>query len=142
MLPQNQPPSSAPMLRVLLAEDDPSCAVLAATVLQHFGCHVEVVYDGRSAVRAAQLQHFDAIFMDFHMPELSGLDATRAIRAFEAVGERPRVTIIALTARAMPGDRDECLAAGMDIVLTKPFLVADLRAVVEQLKPQFAQRSG
>ena len=86
------------------------------------------VEHGLEAVESVQRQAYDVLLMDVQMPELDGLDATRRICALAPAGERPR--IVAMTANAMQGDRDMCLAAGMDDYLTKPIRVA---ALVEAL---------
>ena len=105
-------------VRILLAEDNPVNQKLAVLMLSKAGYQVEVVPDGRQAVELFQCkpESFDLIFMDLQMPELDGLAATRAIRqlGYEAV------PIIALTAHALKGDCEKCLAAGMNAYLTKP----------------------
>jgi len=116
--------------RVLLAEDNESNALLADVALRHFRCDVQVVGDGAAAVEAATSQRFDVIFMDYHMPVLNGLHATNAIRSFEADHQRPRTPIVAITASAMPSERDQCLAAGMDDVLVKPFVLNELERML------------
>jgi CheY-like chemotaxis protein len=118
--------SASTPYRVLLAEDNASNALLADVALRHFHCDVTLVNDGKSAVAAAEREAFDLIFMDFHMPMMDGLQATHAIRAFEVAQQRARTPIVAITASAMPSERDQCLAAGMDDVLVKPFALGDL----------------
>jgi len=114
------PTSAAPFrdLRVLLAEDNLVNQRLACAMLERLGCHVEVACNGRDAVAAAAARRFDLILMDCQMPEMDGWEATRRIR--EAAPTDPP-TIVALTAGALPGDRERCLAAGMDDYLAKPF---------------------
>ena len=111
--------------RVLLAEDNMVNQELAVAMLEDFGCEVAVARDGREAVAAAERGQFDLILMDCQMPEMDGFEATRALREAEAADAAPgksvRVPIIALTANAMEGDRERCLAAGMDDYLAKPF---------------------
>ena len=115
---------------VLIAEDNPVNQAIAEAMLASLGYRVSVANNGREAVEQAQTTPFDAILMDVQMPELSGLEATRAIRSRErATGAR--VPIIALTANAMRGDREECIAAGMDAYLTKPF---DVQALTQELQ--------
>ena len=116
--------------RVLLAEDDEANAVFAEAVLRHFNCRVQVVSDGLTAVAAASRDPFDIIFMDFHMPHMDGLEATRAIRAIESRDRRPRTPIVAITASAMPDERQRCLDAGMDDVLVKPFVLGALSQIL------------
>jgi signal transduction histidine kinase/ActR/RegA family two-component response regulator len=113
-------------MRVLLAEDNIVNQRVASALLEREGYTVTIVDSGVSAVAAAVLERFDAIFMDVQMPGMSGFDATAAIRRHErATGRHTR--IIAMTAHAMQGDRDRCLAAGMDDYVAKPIRVDQLR---------------
>jgi CheY-like chemotaxis protein len=121
-----RPDASKPSLRVLLAEDNNVNQALAVALLKREGHTATVVDNGLAAVAAATSGSFDAILMDVQMPEMSGLDATQAIRAHERT-TGTHVYIIALTAHAMHGDQDRCLAAGMDGYLPKPIRVDDLR---------------
>ena len=98
------------------------------------GWTCEIVGDGRLAVQAALKTGFDAILMDCQMPDMDGLDATRLIRDREtADGRRCRIPIIALTAEAIAGDREKCLAAGMDGYVTKPINAPELFAEIERV---------
>jgi signal transduction histidine kinase/DNA-binding response OmpR family regulator len=106
--------------RVLLAEDNPVNARLATRLLQGFGCIVKWVPDGREALAAFLGGGFDVVLLDVQMPEMDGLACARAIREAEAAGGTSRIPIIALTANAMKGNDDECLAAGMDRYVSKP----------------------
>jgi signal transduction histidine kinase/CheY-like chemotaxis protein len=111
-------------LRILLAEDNQINAVLATTLLRRAGHKVDVAANGVEAVAAAETGGYDLIFMDMHMPEMDGLEASRRIRALAPpAGDAP---IVALTANAMASDRQKCLAAGMDDFLSKPFEPEDL----------------
>ncbi|HYE88412.1 MAG TPA: two-component regulator propeller domain-containing protein [Vicinamibacterales bacterium] len=123
---------SAPGLRLLLAEDNPVNQRLAAVLLAREGHAVTVVADGAAAVAAAADASFDAIFMDVQMPEMSGFDATAAIRVRERT-TGSHVRIIAMTAHAMNGDRERCLAAGMDDYIPKPIRTPDLRRALGEL---------
>jgi CheY-like chemotaxis protein len=117
----------------LLAEDNVVNQALAAGLLKRHGHSVTVAADGRAAVAAAARQRFDAILMDVQMPEMSGFEATAAIRAREReTGARTR--IIAMTAHAMQGDRDRCLAAGMDDYISKPLKAGDLRRAIQAVE--------
>jgi CheY-like chemotaxis protein len=107
-----------PPMHILLAEDNATNQYLIEACLQRAGHTVEIVGNGAEAVTAAAAGGFDAILMDVQMPELDGPAATRAIRALP--GAAATVPIIALTASAMPGDRESCLAAGMTDYLAKP----------------------
>jgi CheY-like chemotaxis protein len=114
--------------RVLLVEDNRVNQVLAKEHLTRLGCKVEVACNGLEAVRACSGSQFDLVLMDCQMPEMDGFDATTRIREIETV----RTPIVALTARAMEGDRDRCLAAGMDDYLIKPFKQEQLRAMLHR----------
>lgn len=118
--------------RILLAEDNPSNAALADVALRHFKCEVRVVHDGASAVAAAEQEPFDMIFMDYHMPVMDGLQATSEIRGYETAHGRQRTPIVAITASAMPTERQQCLAAGMDDVLVKPFVLNELKTMLQR----------
>jgi two-component system sensor histidine kinase/response regulator len=104
---------------ILLAEDHPLNQKVALLLLERMGFESHVVSNGVQAVEAALHNHYDAILMDCHMPEMDGFDATREIRRNEQ-GTGKHVPIIAVTALAMAGDRERCLAAGMDDYITKP----------------------
>jgi CheY-like chemotaxis protein len=106
---------------VLLAEDNPVNQKFAIKVLEGAGHSVVVANNGREAVEQTGSASFDIVLMDVQMPEMDGLDATRAIRAREATGGGgSRLPIIAMTANAMKGDREMCIAAGMDGYVAKP----------------------
>jgi CheY-like chemotaxis protein/HPt (histidine-containing phosphotransfer) domain-containing protein len=106
--------------RVLLVEDNPVNRAVAEQMLQRVGLDVAMATDGRAAVGALREHAFDLVLMDVQMPVMDGLDATRAIRAEQAT-QGVRTPIIALTANAMAGEREVCMAAGMDDFLPKPF---------------------
>lgn len=120
-------------LRVLVVEDNQVNQLVATGLLENLGCEVEVAADGIEAVDRLAGEHgFAAVLMDCRMPRLDGFDATRAVRAREAKSDRPRVPIIAMTASALEGERERCLAAGMDDFLTKPVNGTDLERVVRR----------
>jgi len=117
--PEGQPPARAAALRILLAEDNPVNQRLAERVLQKMGHQVTLASSGTAAVLKWSSGEFDLIFMDVQMPEMDGLEATQAIRLREAATGN-HIPIVAMTARAMLGDREACLEAGMDDYISKP----------------------
>ena len=114
-------------LRILLVEDNPVNQRLAQRILEHSGYSVVMAGNGKEALAALTGQRFDLILMDVQMPVMDGFEATRAIREHEHGSHIP---IIAITAHAMTGDRERCLAAGMDGYLTKPIRSAELLRLV------------
>ncbi len=118
--------------RVLLAEDNAVNALVARSYLEQFGLAVDCVEDGRQALERATSGDYDLILMDCQMPEMDGFEATRRIRAHEKTLGLEPVSVVALTANAIRGDRERCLEAGMDDYLAKPFRSAELRAIVER----------
>jgi signal transduction histidine kinase/DNA-binding response OmpR family regulator/PAS domain-containing protein/HPt (histidine-containing phosphotransfer) domain-containing protein len=151
-------PAATRRLRILLAEDNPANQKVAACVLRERGHTVEIAHNGHEAVSLACQNRYDAILMDVQMPGMTGLEATAVIRKHEAgsgLGDRgseenrgnesdqspiphpqssiPRVPIIAMTAHAMPGDRQRCLAGGMDGYLPKPIDAREMIAMVEAM---------
>ena len=132
-LPAETPPATPRRCyRILLAEDNPVNQKLALGILTKYGHSVQVAENGAEAVEAVQRESFDLVVMDVHMPEMGGFEATGLIRDRErTTGEH--LPIIALTARAMAGDREQCLAAGMDDYLTKPVKVRELIEMIDRL---------
>jgi signal transduction histidine kinase/AmiR/NasT family two-component response regulator/uncharacterized protein YdeI (BOF family) len=120
--------------RILLAEDNPVNQKVALLQLQRLGYSADVVQNGVEVLRALQHGHYPLILMDCHMPEMDGYEAARRVRAWEKAGDSPRhpIRIIALTADAMAGDREKCLAAGMDDYLTKPVRMEDLKLLIHK----------
>ena len=114
---------------VLVVEDDPMNSMLAGKFLKSIGMRVDFAANGLDAIALFAPEKYAAIFMDMQMPVINGMEATARIRGIEAV-TGTRVPIIALTANVMPGDRERCLAAGMDDVLTKPFKKGEMAAKV------------
>jgi len=123
-------------LRILLAEDNAVNQKLALRILVQMGYRADVAGNGLEAIQAVQRQTYDVILMDVQMPEMDGLEASRQIRRRWPVGKRPR--IIAMTANAMQGDREMCLAAGMDDYLSKPIRVNELVAALTRSAPSHA----
>jgi PAS domain S-box-containing protein len=113
--------------KILLAEDNVVNREIAVAMLELLGCAVDIAEDGQEALTAVAAQPYDLVLMDCQMPNLDGLKASRLIREQESQhSHRRRLPIVALTANAMEGDREQCLAAGMDGYLTKPFTVDQL----------------
>jgi CheY-like chemotaxis protein len=123
-------------LSVLVVEDDESNRLVVDAVLKRFQCRVRHANNGKTAVEFARSGEFDVILMDYHLPEMDGIAATRAIREFEAGTGRPRVPIIGLTGSAETSEFQECLDAGMSRMLPKPFRFGDLREALEQVAPR------
>lgn len=120
-------------LRVLLAEDNAVNILVAEAVLGHLGCEVHTVTDGQQAVAWLARHACDVVLMDCAMPVMNGLEATREIRLREQTLGRARVPIIALTANSLLDERAQCLEAGMDEHLPKPFGPDDIRLVLERV---------
>jgi signal transduction histidine kinase/DNA-binding response OmpR family regulator len=123
-------------LRVLLAEDNPVNRRVAEQILRRLGLIAVVATNGLEAVEAVRAQRFDAVLMDVQMPVMDGLEATRLITIETRGGHRP--WIIAMTAHAVVGDREACLAAGMDDYVPKPVRVGDLEAALRRAQQRAA----
>jgi signal transduction histidine kinase/DNA-binding LytR/AlgR family response regulator len=142
--PARTPPTASPdqllairrPLRILLCEDNAIGQKVAMRILQQLGYQPDLAVNGREALDALDRKPYDLIFMDVMMPGMDGLEATQAIRERQKSGQSPhynsRIIIIAMTAQAMQGDREKCLAAGMDDYLVKPIRPKDVRATIEQ----------
>ena len=123
--------ASAAKLHVLLAEDNPVNKRLASRLLEKRGHQISLASNGREAFEAVQKHSFDLVLMDVQMPEMDGFEATAAIRQWEKQNGK-RVPIIALTAHAMKGDKERCLAEGMDGYLSKPIAANELDVILEK----------
>jgi len=123
-------------LRILMAEDNRLNQQVTLRFLERLGYQVELAQDGVEALAALHRQTYDVVLMDVQMPRLDGLETTRRMRA-EALGEQPYV--IAMTANAMPGDRELCLAAGMNDYLSKPIRLEDLARALRGARSETAQ---
>jgi PAS domain S-box-containing protein len=128
--PEAVPPRAG--LRILVAEDNAINRALAAGILEKRGHSLVHAADGREAVEAAALEAFDLVFMDVQMPDMDGFEATRRIRESEQATDR-HTPIAAMTAHAMAGDRERCLAAGMDDYLSKPLETGALMALLDRV---------
>ena len=133
-LPAPAPSRPRRALRILLAEDNPVNQKLAVRLLEKQGHTVVLAANGVEAVEAVERQSFDLVLMDVQMPEMDGFEATAAIRTRERDTGR-RIPILAMTAYAMKGDRERCLAAGMDRYVSKPIQPSELWQAIEQLAP-------
>ena len=118
---------------MLLTDDEPIGQLGLQVLLRRMGHEVETAANGREAIAALQRREFDCILMDVQMPEMDGLEATRLIRAMPELRDRAKIPIIALTAYAMPGDRERFLAAGMDGHVAKPVQMEELNAALDRV---------
>ncbi len=123
-----------PPLHILLVDDAPVNQKVVGSMLRRLGCEFDLAGNGQEAVVLLASRSYDLVLMDCQMPVMDGFAATAAQRTREAAGA-PRQVIVALTAHAMQGDRERCLAAGMDDYLTKPIMRADLGAMLERHHP-------
>jgi TMAO reductase system sensor TorS len=121
--------------KVLLAEDNEVNQILALALLENCGIEARAVDNGRDAVALMRTRSFDLVLMDCQMPDTDGFQATEAIRRYEAANGLPRTPIVALTANAIRGDREKCLAVGMDDYLAKPYSGDQLAAVLGRWLP-------
>jgi PAS domain S-box-containing protein len=128
--PRAQPPQR--VLRILLAEDNAVNQKLAVRLLEKWGHEVVVANNGKETLAMVERESFDVVFMDVQMPEMDGLEATTVIRAKEQI-THTHLPIIAMTAHAMKGDRERCLAAGMDDYVSKPLKTTELQAAVARV---------
>ena len=130
--PSSRPAADRP-LQILVAEDNLTNQQLVRLLLEQVGHEVTVVLNGREAVTSSAARRFDVILMDVQMPEMDGFEATAAIRQRER-DTGVHVPIVAMTAHAMAGDRERCLAEGMDAYLSKPLRPEDLIATIDGLR--------
>ncbi len=134
-------PAGAVMMHLLLAEDNAVNQKVVLAMLRKLGLRADVAANGQEVLEAVRRQHYDLILMDVQMPEMDGLEATRHI-----VRQRPdpaqRPWIVALTANAIEGDREKCLAAGMDDYLSKPLRKEELAAAIEHARNQRAAQTS
>ncbi len=121
-----------PNARVLLAEDNVTNQQVAVAILRKLGLRVDAVSDGKQAITSLCTIPYDLVLMDVQMPEMDGLEASRVIRSPAGGVLDPKIPIVAMTANAMRGDREACLAAGMDDYLPKPVTPGGLAAILER----------
>jgi CheY-like chemotaxis protein len=127
--------ADAKRLRILLAEDNLINQKLAKRLLERQGHEVSIANNGVEALNAMTAESFDAVLMDVQMPEMDGIEATRLFRQRENENARKQV-IIAMTAHALAGDRERCLAAGMDEYISKPFNIDELYTLLKRVALQ------
>jgi signal transduction histidine kinase/ActR/RegA family two-component response regulator len=125
--------------RILLVEDNPVNQSVIEAMLRSLGMEVSVAHDGLQAVEQVRKQPFAAVLMDCRLPQVDGYEATRRIRLLPACGQLP---IIALTANALQGDRERCMAAGMNDYLSKPFRRTELQRVLQRWLPGRTAATG
>ena len=133
-------------LRILLCDDNGINQKVATRILQQLGYEPDLAANGQEALDALGRKPYDLIFMDVMMPEMDGLEATRAIRELQKAGGKAhvksRIVIVAMTAQAMQGDREKCIAAGMDDYLAKPVRPKDVRAVLERWSAELSSSAS
>jgi CheY-like chemotaxis protein len=113
--------------RILLVEDYEGNIVVISYILDEIGCRYDIARTGLEALNLWKEKHYDIILMDIQMPEMDGFTATTQIRIMEDEKDLPRTPIIGMTAHALIGDKDKCIAVGMDAYLPKPIVETDLK---------------
>ena len=114
-------------LRILMAEDNPINQKVALSMLKRLGYRADVAFNGLEVLQALQKKSYDVVLMDVQMPEMDGLEATRRIRS-----NGMKTQILAMTAHALNGDREECLHAGMNEYISKPIRIEELQKALER----------
>jgi CheY-like chemotaxis protein len=130
------PAAAANLVRVLVAEDNSVNQLVAVRLLERLGCRVDVAANGAEAVQMATRLPYSLIFMDCHMPEMDGFEATVEIRRRESELGLTAMPIVALTASVLQEDRDRCVSAGMDDIICKPVQPAELAQVLRRFVPK------
>src|SRR5579862_661537 len=131
--PKAEPSQPSRQCRLLVVEDNRVNQKVAVHLLERLGCVVELASNGEEGVRLAESRKYDMVLMDCQMPVMDGFAATKEIRRLE--GSLKHTSIIAMTANALPEDRERCLAAGMDDYISKPINRAELIRVLERFVP-------
>jgi CheY-like chemotaxis protein len=121
--------------KVLLVEDNPVNQEVARAMLQTLSVGVESASSGKAALEKLAAARYDVVLMDCQMPDMDGYETTQRFREWELLEGRPRTPVVALTANALAGDAEKCLAAGMDHYVSKPFTIEQLHAVLEECAP-------
>ena len=126
-------------LRILVADDSPVNQKVTRAMLERMGFKPKLATNGEDVIKALEQEPFDLLFLDVHMPVMDGYQAAREIR--RRYGDRPRPYIVALTASALPGDRELCLEAGMDDYVSKPVSPRDIEAAIRRC-PEAPSKAG
>ncbi len=121
--------------RILVVEDNSVNQIVAEGMLKQFGIHIDLVANGEEAMQALEQFPYDLVFMDCQMPVMDGFEATRKIRSSESKVKSHTLPVIAMTANTMQGDRDKCIAAGMDDYIAKPVEPSKLRLILKRWLP-------
>lgn len=136
------PRSQSNKTPILLAEDNEINRLVAIETLQDLGHSVDFVVNGKDAVVAWEQGNYSLTLMDIQMPEMDGIEATRQIREKETIKNARAIRIVAVTANAYESDREDCLAAGMDDYLSKPFSDEQFHTIIERWVPQTNANTG
>jgi CheY-like chemotaxis protein len=126
-------PSLRRKFKILIAEDNATNQIVAIRMVQKLGFRVDAVADGKEALQALSDIPYDLILMDCQMPEMDGFETTRLIRSGYAGQERRNITIVAMTAYALKGDKEKCIDAGMDAYISKPVKPEELEKVLDHV---------
>ncbi len=122
----------SPPLRILIAEDNEVNLKVIKIILANCGWQFDIAQDGNEAVEKYNSERYDLVLMDCQMPRMDGIEATNRIRQIETLAQMSRTPIVAMTANAMKGDREKCLAAGMDDFLSKPFKSQEFKTKISE----------
>ena len=122
--------------RILIAEDNVTNQQVALAILKKLGCSADAVANGKEALASLRSIPYDLVLMDCQMPEMNGYDAAACIRNPRSGVRNPQVPIVAVTAHAMKGDREKCLAAGMNDYIAKPVQPSTLAAILDKWLPR------
>ena len=136
------PPCASSLARVLIVDDNATNQQVAAAIVRKLGHHADVVGDGTTAIDALRTVDYDLVLMDCEMPQMDGYEAARKIRLGSSGVRNPNIPILAITAHAMRGDREKCIAAGMNDYLAKPIEPAQFAAILPQLLPSLTNASA
>jgi CheY-like chemotaxis protein len=135
-MPKDDTSAALPAHHILLVEDYPANVLVATSYLELFGYSYDVASDGLEAVRKATTCRYDAILMDVQMEGINGFEATGQIREHEQKMGKYRVPIIGMTAHALAGDSERCIASGMDAYLSKPFKALEFKELLHNYTQQ------